>query len=48
MYELLSPNILDIKDIFSTDFLTMTNYDVTLDELIKARDELIAIINNSN
>lgn len=45
MHELLAPNILNISDIFETDFLTMTNYEVRLEELIEARDKLIKLIN---
>ncbi|MBP9777613.1 MAG: nucleotidyl transferase AbiEii/AbiGii toxin family protein [Rickettsiaceae bacterium] len=43
--ELLAPNILDIKNSFEQDFLSMTNYVVNLEELVEARDKLINIIN---
>jgi predicted nucleotidyltransferase component of viral defense system len=45
IYELLAPNLIDIKNIFETDFLTMTNYEVRLEELTETRDKLIDLIN---
>ena len=45
MYELLSPNILNIETIFQREFLNMTDYEVALDEILKTRQELLKTIN---
>ena len=45
--ELLNPNKIDISKIFETDFLGMTDENITLKTLLDSRDELIKIINLS-
>lgn len=45
--ELLNPNKIDISKIFETEFLGMTDENITLKTLLDSRDELIKIINLS-
>lgn len=47
IYELLSPNLLDIELPFKREFLQMTDHDVSLGELLEVRDKLIKTINRS-
>lgn len=44
--ELLFPNRKDIEGVFKTEFLQMTNLNVTLDELLETRETLIHLINS--
>jgi hypothetical protein len=45
--ELLNPNRIDIAEVYNQEFAGMTSENVTLDELLKSRDELISIIHTS-
>lgn len=45
MAELLNPNRKDISGIYETEFLQMAEIDVTLEELLSARERLISDIN---
>ncbi|MPM16165.1 hypothetical protein SDC9_62541 [bioreactor metagenome] len=42
--EILNPNLLDIKQIYETDFVGMTTDPIALTDLIEARAELIRIV----
>ena len=41
MHELLSPNLIELEDIYKNEFVNMTEQPVTLDELLYARERLI-------
>jgi predicted nucleotidyltransferase component of viral defense system len=45
--ELLNPNRIDIADVFEQEFSGMTNDNVTIDELLKSRENLIEVIQSS-
>jgi hypothetical protein len=45
MYEMLSPNRLDIRDLFEREFRKMTEIDVSLDNLLEVREQMIAHLN---
>lgn len=45
--EMLNPNFSDIKNMFEREFKGMTNYDISLEDLINTRLELVDIIKNS-
>ena len=47
MHELLSPNLLDIAPEFASEFSAMTSHEITLEELLVTRDQLIRTINSS-
>lgn len=47
MSELLNPNRKDITQIYETEFRQMTTVEVSLEELLKARERLIADLNQS-
>jgi len=47
MLELLHPNLIDIKDVFELEFRGMTFEPIEFDELLRARENLIEIINES-
>ncbi len=47
MFELLSPNSIDIEGVFKREFLRMTEHKITLDDLIDVRNMLIKIINQT-
>lgn len=44
MYELLDPNLMSIDEIFFKEFDGMTTVPVTLDELLKIREQLVKTI----
>jgi predicted nucleotidyltransferase component of viral defense system len=44
MHELLKPNRLDIAGVYENEFLHMTNFEVTIDELLDTREALISTI----
>jgi hypothetical protein len=46
MYELLNPNLLDIKSLFHSEFNGMSNITVKYEELIEYRHRLIKDIQN--
>lgn len=46
IHELLQPNHLDIKNVLEKEFSQMTDYTVTLDELLLAREQLIETVKN--
>jgi predicted nucleotidyltransferase component of viral defense system len=47
IYELLSPNLIDIESVYKKEFLSMTDQVVSLSELLRAREQLIQLVNES-
>lgn len=47
IHEILAPNLIDIKAVFEKEFSRMTNENITLEQLLSAREQLIQEINKS-
>jgi predicted nucleotidyltransferase component of viral defense system len=46
IHELLQPNLIDLKTVYENEFVNMTEKNISLEELLEAREQLINTINN--